>query len=76
MRPLLPHVRRFPADLAPAAGELVFLLKIAFAGYRASLISLRLFVATLWAMKGLAPTRLALAGAAKGLLAGAIGALV
>lgn len=33
-------------------------------------------IATLWAMKGLAPTRLALAGAAAGLLAGAIGALV
>ena len=34
------------------------------------------FVAVLWAMKGLAPTRLALAGAAAGLLAGAVGALV
>lgn len=33
-------------------------------------------VAMWWAMKGLAPTRLALAGAAAGLLAGAIGALV
>jgi hypothetical protein len=34
------------------------------------------FVAVLWAMRGLAPTRLALAGAVAGLLAGAIGALV
>ena len=34
------------------------------------------FGALLWAMKGLAPTRLALAGAAAGLLAGAVGALV
>ena len=40
------------------------------------LLSAPLFVATLWAMKGLAPTRPALAGAAAGLLAGAIGALV
>lgn len=76
MRPLLPQVRRFPADVAPAAGKLVFLLKIAFAGRFASLISLRLYVTTLWAMKGLAPTQLALAGAAADLLAGAIGALV
>jgi len=34
------------------------------------------FLTSLWAMKGLAPTRLRLAGAAAGLLAGAIGALV
>lgn len=39
-------------------------------------LSLPVMVATLWAMKGLAPTRLVLAGAAAGLLAGAIGALV
>jgi hypothetical protein len=40
------------------------------------MLSVPVFVATFWAMKGLAPTRLALAGAAAGLLAGAIGALV
>jgi len=34
------------------------------------------FIAILWAMQGLAPTRLRLAGTAAGLLAGAIGALV
>lgn len=34
------------------------------------------FVAAFWALRGLAPTRLALAGAAAGLLAGATGALV
>ena len=39
-------------------------------------LSLPVLVAVLWAMKGLAPTRLALAGAAAGLLAGAVGALV
>ena len=41
-----------------------------------ALISLPLFAATLWAIKGLAPTRLALAGASAGLLAGALAALV
>ena len=39
-------------------------------------ISLPVFAATLWAMRGLAPTRLALAGASAGLLAGALSALV
>ena len=34
------------------------------------------FVATFWAMRGLAPTRLVLAGAVSGLMAGAIGATV
>lgn len=40
------------------------------------MLSVPALVAMWWAMKGLAPTRLALAGAAAGLLAGAIGALV
>lgn len=44
--------------------------------FNIALLSLPLFAATLWAMKGLAPTRLALAGAGAGLLAGALGALV
>ena len=39
-------------------------------------LSVPMFVALLWAMKGLAPTRPALAGAAAGLLAGAGAALV
>lgn len=39
-------------------------------------LSVPAFVAAMWAMKGLAPTRLRLAGAAAGLLAGAVGALV
>lgn len=39
-------------------------------------VSAPAFVASLWAMKGLAPTRLAWAGAAAGLLSGALGALV
>lgn len=41
-----------------------------------ALLALPTFVATLWALKGLAPTRLRLAGAAAGLLAGTAGALV
>jgi hypothetical protein len=40
------------------------------------MLSVPVLVAALWAMKGLAPTRLALAGAAAGLLAGAFGALI
>jgi hypothetical protein len=39
-------------------------------------LSAPVFVAALWSLKGLAPTRLRLAGAAAGLLAGAAGALV
>ncbi|MBI3375352.1 MAG: DUF1109 domain-containing protein [Betaproteobacteria bacterium] len=41
-----------------------------------AVLSLPVFVAALWAMKGLAPTRLRLAGAGAGLLAGAVAALV
>lgn len=44
--------------------------------FNIALISLPLLATTLWAMKGLAPTRLALAGASAGLLAGALSALV
>jgi hypothetical protein len=44
--------------------------------FNIAMISLPLFAATFWAMKGLAPTRLALAGASAGLLAGALAALV
>jgi len=41
-----------------------------------AMLSLPVFVAAMWAMKGLAPTRLASAGAAAGLLAGSLGALI
>lgn len=40
-----------------------------------AVLSLPTFAAALWAMKGLAPTRLRLAGAAAGLFAGCLGAL-
>jgi hypothetical protein len=39
-------------------------------------LSVPVFVASLWALRGLAPTRLRLAGAAAGLLAGAVSAFV
>jgi hypothetical protein len=41
-----------------------------------AMLSLPVFAGTLWAMKGLAPTRPALAGAAAGLLAGAVATAV
>ena len=41
-----------------------------------SVLAAPVLVAALWAMRGLAPTRLTLAGGASGLLAGAVGALV
>jgi hypothetical protein len=41
-----------------------------------AMLALPLFIATLWIMAGLAPTRMRLAGAAGGLLSGAIATLV
>jgi len=41
-----------------------------------ALLSAPVFAAVIWATRGLAPTRLRLAGAAAGLLSGAVGALV
>lgn len=41
-----------------------------------AMLSAPMFVAVVWAMKGLAPTRLRIAGAAAGLLSGTVGALV
>ncbi len=41
-----------------------------------SVLSVPLFIVTFWCVKGLAPTRLTLTGAAAGLLSGALGALV
>ena len=61
-----------PAD----RGALLLGFSAASCPFTIAFLSVPLFVAALWAMKGLAPTRLALAGAASGLLAGAGGALV
>lgn len=44
--------------------------------FNIALLSVPLFIATFWCMKDLAPTRLVLAGASSGLLAGALSALV
>ncbi len=41
-----------------------------------ALLSLPVFAGTLWAMRGLAPVQPVRAGAAAGLLAGAVGALI
>ena len=41
-----------------------------------AIVAAPVFAAVLWAMKGLAPTRLVLAGASAGLLAGAVGTVV
>jgi hypothetical protein len=44
--------------------------------FNIAMLSVPLFIGALWAMKGLAPTRLTLAGAVAGLLAGSMGATV
>ncbi len=56
--------------------ELVFGQSAATCPFIIALLSVPLFGSVLWAMKGLAPTSLVLAGAAAGLLSGAGGALV
>lgn len=56
--------------------QLVFGYTWAYCPLLIAALSVPLFGALLWAMKGLAPTQLALAGAAAGLLAGAGGALI
>lgn len=64
--------------LAHADQRLALLLGSSWSAcpWRITVLSLPAFVLMLWAVKGLAPTRLRLAGAGAGLLAGAIGALV
>jgi hypothetical protein len=44
--------------------------------FNIAVLSLPVFAAALWGMRGFAPTRLAWAGAAAGLFAGAVGAFV
>jgi len=62
-------------DAPPAARkELVFGETWDLCSLYVAMVSAPAFVAALWAMKGLAPTRLALSGATAGLLAGAVGA--
>ena len=65
------------ADAAPAQrADLVFGTTWKSCPFNIALISLPLLAAAFWALKGFAPTRLALAGASAGLLAGASAALV
>jgi len=65
------------ANAAPAEREALVLGQTwAECPWRIAAFSAPVFIAALWAMKGLAPTRLRLAGAAAGLLAGAAGAFV
>jgi hypothetical protein len=64
--------------MAPPAlrGEMLFGDTWESCPFNIALLSLPLFAASMWAMKGLAPTRPALAGAAAGLLSGASAAVV
>lgn len=67
------------ALLGAAPGEqanLVFGNTWASCPFNVAVLSAPMFAALLWAMQGLAPTRLALAGATAGLLSGAGGALI
>lgn len=57
-------------------GELIFGDTWSACLLNVAILSAPVFGALLWAMKGLAPTRLALSGGAAGLLSGATGALV
>ena len=66
------RMRAAPADF----NQLVYGVSWTVCPIIIAILSGPLFVALLWAIKGAAPTRLALAGAAAGLLAGAGGALV
>lgn len=62
---------------APGArGQLIFGETWASCPLNVALLSMPVLIALLWAMQGLAPTRPALAGAAAGLLSGAMGAVV
>lgn len=56
--------------------ELIFGATWAVCPFLIAMLSLPLFVTVLWTMRGLAPTCLRPAGAAAGLLAGSVGALV
>ncbi|OGA52194.1 MAG: hypothetical protein A3G25_11160 [Betaproteobacteria bacterium RIFCSPLOWO2_12_FULL_63_13] len=72
---LLAAIALFAAS--PAEREkLLFGATWASCPFNVAILSAPAFIALLWSMKGLAPTRLALAGAAVGLLSGATGAVV
>jgi hypothetical protein len=56
--------------------ELLFGSTSASCPFLIAMLSVPVFIAVVWAMQGLAPTRLRLAGAAAGLVSGSFGALV
>ena len=64
------------ATTPPASMELLFGDTWRSCPFSIALLSIPVLGALLWAMTGLAPTRLALAGGCAGLLAGSIGALI
>jgi hypothetical protein len=65
------------AEAAPVERpELIFGATWKSCPWLIALLSVPVFVAVFWAMRGLAPTQLPLSGAAAGLLAGSLGALV
>lgn len=78
--PLLAMWLLAAAALSGATGSerdaLVFGTTWRACAFNIALVSLPLFAALLWAVKGLAPTRPVLAGAAAGLLSGAAAALI
>lgn len=65
------------AEAAPGTrADLIFGATWRSCPWLIAMLSLPVFVAVFWALRGLAPTRLPLAGAAAGLLSGSFGALV
>lgn len=61
---------------SPARGHLIFGHTARVCPFLITMIAAPLFIALVWALRGLAPTRLRLAGATAGFAAGSIGALV
>jgi hypothetical protein len=61
---------------APSRSHLFFGTTAAVCPFLIGLVAAPLFIAVLWVLRGLAPTRLRLAGAAAGFAAGSLGALV
>jgi hypothetical protein len=61
---------------SPTRGHLILGDSFKVCSVLIALIATPLFVATLWSIKGLAPTRLRWSGAASGFVAGALGALI
>jgi hypothetical protein len=60
---------------SPARGHLIFGRTARVCPFLITMIAAPLFIALVWALRGLAPTRLRLTGAAAGFAAGSIGAL-